>query len=117
MDSGARSGPAPVVVPFPEEIDVTNAEHVGAEFSTAFGPDATVVIADLTRTLFCDSAGVRCLLQAGSRAAQAGAEFRLAAGSAAVLRLLQLTGIDRRFTIYPDLETAVAGGESIRPDN
>jgi anti-sigma B factor antagonist len=117
MNNGARSGPEVVVVPFPEEIDVTNAEQVGAEFSAACGPDPAVVIADLTRTVFCDSAGVRCLLLAGSVAAQAGAEFRLAAGFPAVLRLLRLTGLDRRFMIYPDLDMAVAGGDISQPDS
>lgn len=51
----------PVVVPMPAEIDLANAGRVGAQLCTAASPGVTVIVADLTGTQFCDSAGIRTL--------------------------------------------------------
>jgi anti-anti-sigma factor len=54
----------PVVVPMPAEIDLANAGRVGEQLRTAAGLGVTVIVADLTGTQFCDSAGIRTLLAA-----------------------------------------------------
>jgi anti-anti-sigma factor len=66
-----------VVVSLPGEIDLTNAGETLALITAAFRPSVTVVIADLTVTRFCDSAGPRHLLQAHQHAAEAGVQLRL----------------------------------------
>jgi anti-anti-sigma factor len=61
----------------PGEIDVTNAAEALTLITAALEPGVTVVIADLTATRFCDSAGLQHLLRA-HRGAAAGAQLRLA---------------------------------------
>jgi anti-sigma B factor antagonist len=112
VDNSARNATAkPLVVPeivtLPGEIDVTNAHSVGDELQAAFGPGVAVVIADMSGTAFLDSSGVRYLLLASKHAAQANAELRLVTESAAVLRVLRVTGVDRLLKIYPDLQAAL----------
>ena len=112
MDNSARNVTAkPLVLPemvtLPGEIDVTNAQSVGDELQAAFGPGVAVVIADMTGTAFLDSSGIRYLLLASEHAAQANAELRLVTESAAVLRVLAVTGVDGRLKVYPDLQAAL----------
>lgn len=112
MDDNARNTTAkPLVVPeivtLPAEIDVTNAQSIGDELHAAFGPGVAVVIADMSRTAFLDSSGIRHLLLAHEHAAQANAQLRLVIDSDAVLRILRLTGVDRLLKIYPNLQAAL----------
>ena len=102
----------PEIIALPAEIDITNADRVGAELRAAFRPGVAVVIADMTRTSFCDSAAARNLLLANDHAAQAHAELRLAIPSAAVQRTLKILGLDQVLRIYPSLESALASGRS-----
>jgi anti-anti-sigma factor len=116
VDDNARNATAkPLVVPeivtLPAEIDVTNAQSIGDELHAAFGPGVAVVIADMSRTAFLDSSGIRYLLLASEHAAKANAELRLVTESAAVLRVLAVTGADRLLKIYPTLETALTNPE------
>jgi anti-sigma B factor antagonist len=100
----------PEIIALPPEIDITNADRVGAELRAAFRPGVAVVIADLTPTTFCDSAAARNLLLAHDKASESHAELRLAIPSAAVLRTLQILGLDRILRIYPSLEAALTSG-------
>ena len=58
------SGPGPAVVALPAEIDMANADDVGEQLRSAFTPGVTMVVADLTLTVFCDSYGMRALVLA-----------------------------------------------------
>jgi anti-sigma B factor antagonist len=98
----------PEIVALPDEIDITNSQRIGDELRAAFRrPDVAAVIADMTRTAFCDSSGIRHLLVANDIAAEVGAELRLVIESGAVLRVLQVTGLDRVLKIYPSLDDAL----------
>jgi anti-sigma B factor antagonist len=112
MDNSARNATAkplvlPEIVTLPGEIDVTNAPRIGDELQAACRPGTAVVIADMTGTAFLDSSGVRCLLLASEHVAKANAELRFVTESAAVLRVLQITGVDRLFKIYPNVQAAL----------
>jgi anti-sigma B factor antagonist len=98
----------PVIVPLPAEIDSANAEDVGRQLCAAFAAGATVVIADLTSTVFCDSSGVSQLVLAHKRAVATNCELLVVISSARVLRVLAILGLDRVLEIYPDLAAALA---------
>jgi anti-sigma B factor antagonist len=106
--AAARPLVVPEIVTLPDEIDITNAQSVGDELRAAFGHGGPAVIADMTRTQYCDSSGVRYLLLASDRAAEVHAEFRLVVQSPAVLRAFGLLGVDRLFAVYPSLEAALS---------
>ena len=99
------------VVSLPAEIDVTNAGEVLALVAAALAPGVTVVVADLTGTRFCDSAGLRHLLLAHREATRAGAQLRLVIpADGAVGRVTELTGISRFVAVYPTLQLAADAG-------
>jgi anti-sigma B factor antagonist len=122
-ESSSNAAVKPLVVPaivgLPAELDITNAAQAEAELCAAFGPGVTVVIGDMSRSAYCDSSGIRCLVVAHDLATTRNAELRLAVTSEAVLRALKLTGIDRLLNLYPSLEAALgpATGRSPRPGN
>jgi anti-anti-sigma factor len=105
-----RAAPAgTIVVTFPDEITYDNAAEVSALLSSAFTPAATIVIADLSGTTFCDSSALRELVVAYRQAAAASTEFRLVIPPGWVARLLHRTGVASLLAGYPTLDAALAG--------
>lgn len=97
----------PVVVT-PEEIDITNAAGLRAALleAAAHGPGTFVV--DMSRTQFCDTAGIHALVGAHKRAEAGHGEIRLVITGAAVLRIFAITGLDSVIPHYASLEEALA---------
>ncbi len=98
------------VVTAPEEIDITNAGGLRAGLLEAAllevaGHPAFVV--DMTRTRFCDSAGIQALVEAHKRAQAAGGQVLLAMSGAAVPRIFELTGVDRVIPSFTSLAEAL----------
>jgi anti-sigma B factor antagonist len=93
----------------PPEVDISNAHRLGPELLGAFGPRATVVIADMSLTEFCDSTGIRHLLIANDAAMARGGELRVVVPSRAVLRVMRITGVDQVLAIYGSLGEALTG--------
>jgi anti-anti-sigma factor len=62
----------------------------------------------MTATTFIDSAGVTALVRASRRATATESTVRLAVTSPAVLRVLNLVGIDRLIEVHPSVTEAVA---------
>jgi anti-sigma B factor antagonist len=67
-----------------------------------------LLILDLSRVLSCDVSGLAVLIGTQRRARLLGIMVRLAAPSPPVAKVLRSTGLDRSFTIYPDLSGALA---------
>jgi anti-sigma B factor antagonist len=104
-----EQGSSPVIVTMPGEIDLANASHVGEQLRTAASPGITIIVADLTSTQFCDSAGIRSLLNARDNVAACHAQLRLAvARGGAVRRALQAIGLQHVLPMYPTVEAALA---------
>lgn len=66
------------------------------------------VILDLAALEFCDSSGLRTLLDIHRRATARDVSLRLAGVGMEVNRVLELTGTLEYFDLYPDLESALA---------
>jgi anti-sigma B factor antagonist len=96
------------IVTFPSEVDIANAEGLGASLLAAIRPGVSVVIADMTLTHYCDSSGVRQLAIAHSRATSNLTQLRLVTACTAVLRILHLTGLDQVLDIRPSMDSALA---------
>ena len=106
-DVGDATGP--VVVEFPDEFDFSNAGEVAKRLRAAILPGVNVVVADLTRTTFCDSSGARIMLLARDWARADDVELRLAVPPGPTLVVLKLLTLDELFAIYPSLEGALTG--------
>ena len=69
---------------------------------------AGLLVLDLSQVLSCDASGLAVLIGTQRRAGALGVMVRLAAPSLPVTKILRSTGLDRSFTIYPDLSDALA---------
>lgn len=112
MASVADPGPVPgaAVVALPAEIDMANADGVGGQLRSAFTPGVSMVVADMTLTVFCDSYGMRALVLARRCAADCHAQLRLVVSHPSVLQVLKLVGLDRLLPVYPSLGAALTDG-------
>ncbi|MFF8595083.1 STAS domain-containing protein [Streptomyces sp. NPDC015220] len=68
---------------------------------------APVTVADLGGLTFMDSSGINALISAHQAAQESGARLCLAAPQEAVLRVLQLVGVDTLIPWYPSVEAAL----------
>jgi anti-anti-sigma factor len=89
------------------EIDLTNAEWLRDALLSALNAGASGLVVDLTATTFIDSAGVTALVRASRRASASDAVLRLAVTAPAVLRVLNLVGIDQLISVYPSVAAAL----------
>ena len=110
------------VVTAPEEIDLANAAGLRAALLEAARPELAqpelarpesaepgraLVVVDMSRTRFCDSAGLNALVAAARQARADGGEVRLVVVGEAVARIVALTGVDRVIPVYAGLEDAL----------
>lgn len=97
------------VVTLPAEIDVTLADSVRDELLAILGQGAVLLIADLSKTEFCDSAGVSALVRTYRQASTNGSAMRLVVSTPAVQRVLSITGVDRLVDLFPSVAASLAG--------
>jgi anti-sigma B factor antagonist len=96
------------VVAAPEEVDIANAPDLRSALLEAAADGPRTLVADMTRTRFCDSSGLHTLLAAHKRAQAGGGELLLVIPDAAVLRVFAITGIDRMIPNFTSLDDALA---------
>jgi anti-sigma B factor antagonist len=95
------------VATLPVEIDIANADQVREDLLTVLNRGPALLIVDMTRTTFCDSAGVNALVRAYKRASASGASMRLVVTGSTVRRVLAITGVDRLLGTYPTVAAAL----------
>ncbi len=99
------------VVSASPEIDVTTADQLRSVLLEAGRHGHATVVVDMSRTRFCDSAGLAVLAGAHRRALADGGGLRLVIPvGGAVARLLLLTGLDCFIPSFGSLEGALASG-------
>ena len=89
-------------------LDVAAAPALRERLIGVLHRGTSLLILDLSRVLSCDAAGLAVLIGTQRRARLLGSIVRLAAPSLPVVKLLHSTGLERSFTIYPDLSGALA---------
>ena len=97
----------PVVVA-PEDIDITNVAGLRTALLQAASLGNGTVVVDMSRTQFCDTAGIHALVGAHKRARAEGGQVLLVGGGDAVLRIFSITGLDRVIPYFSSLEQALA---------
>jgi anti-anti-sigma factor len=99
-----------VVVHLTGELDLYTVPILRAVLETepVWDPPATeAVILELDGLAFCDSSGLGELIAVLNRAQAAGVRLLLSTVPPAVVRLLAITGLDKAFTVCPDLDAAL----------
>jgi anti-anti-sigma factor len=89
-------------------LDVAAAPALRERLIGILHPGMSLLVLDLSRVPSCDPGGLAVLIGTQRRARLLGIVVRLAAPSLPVAKLLLLTGLDRSFTICPDLRCALA---------
>ena len=86
------------------EIDLYTAPRLQSELAAVIANSApgTRVVVDMSGVEFCDSTGMNVLLSCLRQARDHGGELELAAPRPAVMKILQVTGLDAVFTIGSD---------------
>jgi anti-sigma B factor antagonist len=100
------------VVTLPAEIDVTNADAVQDNLLSVLNQGAALLIADMSTTDFCDSAGVSALVRVFRRTSTGTGAMRLVVSTPAVQRVLSITGVDRLVDVFPSVAASLASTES-----
>ena len=96
------------VVAVPGEIDLVNAPELHLALLEAAAYGSETLVADMTRTRFCDSAGLNVLVASDRQARAEGGEVRLVIVAEAIIRVVALTGVDRVIPIYASLDEALS---------
>ena len=97
------------------EIDVTTAEQLRVVLFDACRHGHATVVVDMTRTRFCDWAGLAVLAGAHRRALAQGGGLRLVLpAGGAVARVLSFTGLDCFIPGFGTLEHALAAERQAR---
>jgi anti-sigma B factor antagonist len=105
------------VVTLPDEVDVTNAGAIGEDLLSALNQGAVLLVADMSKTTFCDSAGVSALVATFRQAVRCSSGLRLVVGTPAVRRVLSLTGVDRLMEMFPSVAACLAGPYGVVPQD
>lgn len=100
-------GGLPVVVT-PEEVDITNAARLrGVLLEVAADGHGTLVV-DMSRTQFCDTAGIHALVSAHKQARAERGQLLLVLTTPTVLRIFAITGLDDVIPHFGSLDEALA---------
>jgi anti-sigma B factor antagonist len=94
------------------EVDLATAPQLQAKLVDLVNDGTGSVVVDLTPVAFMDSTGLSVLLAAHKRAQADGHSIRLACPAGPVLRVLQLTGMERVLPVYGSLAEAVAAQDA-----
>ena len=105
--SSARVGNGVYVVAVGGEADMHTAPQLDSELFRLIGLGATRVIVDLASTSFVDSTVLGVLLRALKRLAADGGSLVVVSDDRRVLRLFEVTGLDRKFRVEQTLVDAI----------
>jgi anti-sigma B factor antagonist len=89
------------------ELDTTQCAQVRETLSARLSDGCPHLIIDATGLTFCDSMGLRTILEYVDRTAKAGGWMRLAGVHGVLKRLLEVTGVAFVIPIDPDVPTAM----------
>jgi anti-anti-sigma factor len=98
--------PGTTVVSMLGDCDLEVADDLESTLSTAAAGGATRIVVDLREATMVDSSALHALLAGRERAAEAGAELTVVCDRPSIVRVLELTGIDRLIPIQATLEQA-----------
>jgi anti-sigma B factor antagonist len=105
LNVSSRSHGDHVIVTAGGEIDLYTAPKLQADLAAIIDGAAPVVrvVLDMSGVEFCDSTGMNVLLGALRHARERGGELELAAPRPAIVKILQVTGLDAVFTVAPQV--------------
>jgi anti-anti-sigma factor len=107
--TGVEKRDGATVVSLAGELDLYNAENVRTALLECCAEEPSVLVVDLAEVTFIDSTALGVLIEARSKLAER-AGFRLAAPGLETRRALEVSGLDRHFSIFDTVADALEGG-------
>lgn len=95
-----------IVVSVGGEIDLSTAPAFEAAIDNALADEPPVLVIDLSAVRFMASAGLRILVTTHEKASRS-AQIAVVASSSATRRPIELSGLDKLFSLYPTLDDAL----------
>ena len=95
-----EAGGSVLVVP-PVEIDIATAGRLAQEIADAFADGAGDVHVDFARVTFCDSTGLRVLVDSAKHARALGRRFTIVDPTRRLLRLAEIIGASEMLGLPP----------------
>ena len=95
------------IVRLRDDLDIAGAPALRERLIGVLRPRTRLVVLDLSRVRSCDPVGLAVLVGLQRRARLRGIVVRLAAPSLPVSDVLRSTGLERCFTVCPDLPSAL----------
>ena len=104
----ANVGSRATVVAVRGELDLSGADRFRAALAARPGRGGyRRLIVDLVGTTFIDSSGLGAIAAAAKRARDGGDDLVVVANDPRILRVFQLTGLDRSVAVVPSLDAAM----------
>jgi len=88
--------------------DLASAPQLREKLAELRPPTVRSLVIDVSGLDFVDSTGLGLLLGAMRRLREAGGSLALAGATGSVLRVLEITDLDKVFPLFPDIESARA---------
>ncbi len=88
------------------ELDIASAEVAVSYVRDVIDRHRRPVIVDLTALAFCDARGLAALVRMAGYAEQMGCMFQLSSPSLSLVKIMRITGLDRRFLAFQVPEQA-----------
>ena len=82
------------------ELDIVSAEVAVSYVRDIVDRHLGPVIVDLTALAFCDAQGLSALVRMAGYAEQMGCTFKLSSPSLSLVKIMRITGLDRRFLAF-----------------
>jgi anti-anti-sigma factor len=104
--TGVEKRDGATVVSLAGELDLYNAEDVRAALLEACADEPSVLVVDLAEVTFIDSTALGVLIEGRSRLADRDG-FRLAAPGLETRRALEVSGLDKHFSVHDTVAEAL----------
>jgi anti-sigma B factor antagonist len=105
--ASSRIGAHTYLVAVTGELDLYSAEQVQRALAEAIDDAAHSVVVDLMGVSFMDSAGMSVLISAAKALRSSGGKLVIAADDRRILRVLEITGLERKIHVERSLVEAV----------
>jgi anti-sigma B factor antagonist len=106
----AQVGPESYVVALTGDVDMYEAPALERDLAKIASRGGRRVIVDLSSADFIDSTVLKLLVREVKRLRPSGGDVLVVSSDPRILRAFEITGLDRMFTIEPNLRDAVAAG-------
>jgi len=104
-----------IVVDLGGDLDICSAEVAVSYVRDVIGRHYGPVTVNLTALAFCDAKGLAALVLMARYAEQEGCPFRLVSPSTRLVKIMRITGLDRKFLTSPARAAGVRPGDWARP--